>query len=59
MATKDELLKTINDSFAELAKDFDNESLEYDILYDPTGPPQVNDVKPGYRSIRVFFEKVK
>lgn len=47
MAKKDELLKTINDAFAELANDFDDQSDGYKISFDPFDPPQVEREKPG------------
>ncbi|NQU81751.1 MAG: hypothetical protein HQ543_09555 [Bacteroidetes bacterium] len=57
MANKDELLKTINDSFKELAKDADDQSAEYKILLDPPGPPQVSKEKDGEGGAKVSFEK--
>ncbi len=57
MANKDELLKTINDSFKELTKDADDQSAGYKILLDPPNPPQVNVEKDGEGGTRVSFEK--
>ena len=57
MANKDELLKTINDSFKELTKDADDQSAEYKILLDPPNPPIVQREKPGKGGTKVSFEK--
>lgn len=57
MANKDELLKTINDSFKELTKDADDQSAGYKILLDPPGPPQVIKQKDGEGGTKVSFEK--
>ncbi len=59
MANKDELLKTINDSFKGLTKDADKQSAGYKILLDPPGPPEVVKEKEtsGEGGTRVSFEK--
>ena len=57
MANKDELLKTINDSFKELTKDADDQAAEYKILLDPPGPPVVDKEKDGEGGTKVSFEK--
>lgn len=57
MANKDELLKTINDSFKELTKDVDDQSAEYKIILDPPSPPLVVKEKDGEGGTRVTFEK--
>ena len=57
MANKDELLKTINDSFKELTKDADDQSAEYKILLDPPSPPVIEREKPGIAGTKVSFEK--
>ena len=57
MANKDELLKTINDSFKELTKDADDQSAGYKILLDPPSPPVVEKEKPGEGGTKVSFEK--
>ena len=57
MANKDELLKTINDSFKELTKDADDQSAEYKILLDPPNPPVIVKEKPGEGGTKVSFEK--
>ena len=57
MANKEELLKTINDSFKELTKDADDQLAEYKILFDPPGPPEVERETDGEGGTKVSFEK--
>ncbi len=57
MASKEDLLKTINEAFKELTKDADDQSAGYKILLDPPGPPQVNKEKDGEGGTKVSFEK--
>ena len=57
MANKEELLKTINDSFIELTKDADDQIAEYKIILDPPSPPEVEKEKPGEGGTKVSFEK--
>jgi len=59
MANKEELLKTINDSFKELTKDADDQSAEYKILFDPPAPPVIEKEKEtdSEGGTKVSFEK--
>jgi len=59
MANKDELLKTINDSFKELSKNADDQTAEYKILLDPPAPPVIQKEKEtdSKGGTRVSFEK--
>ena len=57
MANKDELLKTINDSFKELTKDADDQLAEYKILLDPPAPPVVEKEDEGEGGTKVSFKK--
>lgn len=57
MANKDELLKTINESFKELTKDIDDQLAGYKILLDPPNPPVVVKEKDGEGGAKVSFEK--
>ena len=57
MANKDELLKTINDAFEELAKDVDDQSAEYKIMFDPPDPPVVDKESDSPGVTKISFEK--
>jgi len=59
MANKEELLKTINDSFKELTKDADDQSAEYKMLFDPPAPPVIQKEKErdSEGGTKVSFEK--